>query len=771
MSLTHSSISQKDLMQNILQIMSENPDQNQTMDQLNQHLGDESISMFKRIVKAVAELEHRGKIVITNDGQFRLASATSRIEGTFSATDRGFGFVMVEDLEDDIFIPAPMTRGALNGDTVVVKVTKQADPRHNKSAEGKIIEITERNQDYFVGEFKANDDKTRKEIGFIGSVKIQDNKLKNTLIQITDKGLRPVTGHIVLCDITEYPSSSGENMTGLVQKIIGHKDEPGTDILSIVYKHGIKTEFPEEVMEQVQHIPAEVLPHEYEGRHDYRDEKVITIDGLSAKDLDDAIHLKVLENGHFLLGVHIADVAYYVEENSPIDEEAYERGTSSYLVDRVIPMLPQQLSNGICSLHPGVDRLTMTCEMEINQKGKVVNYYITPSVINSYRRMDYDTVNAILDEDDQLLRKEHEDIVPMLDQMAQLHHILEEKREGKGAISFDSTEVEIEVDDQGHPVEINPVERGIGERLIESFMLIANETVAAHYTKLDVPFLYRVHEHPDEKKIQNFILFASRFGIQVRANKGRLSPKVLQEILDQVEGETIEPVISMLLLRSMQQARYDTEPLGHYGLATEYYSHFTAPIRRYPDLILHRMIHQYGTRAQSKKLKKKWADLLPDIAEQTSMAERRAVDAEREVDSLKKAEYMADKIGQKFTGLITSLTNFGFFVQLENTVEGLVHVSTLKDDYYEYLEEHLTLVGSRTGKTYQIGQEVEVELVGVDVTQANIDFEVVEKPTAQDKDTKPKRKLSKRKKNKTNKNRKKKKSKKNKPKFKIKKQK
>lgn len=720
---------QKELMKKIIDLMENDSANGRTMNDLAEALGDQSSASFKAIVKAVAELERTGKVVITSEGKFCLSKELDQIEGTFSATERGFGFVIVPDFEQDIFIPSPLTRGALDGDHVQVKVTKRANPKEGHAAEGKITAITKRKRDQFVGLYTAYDDRTRKETGYTGYVNIQDSKMKNQLIQIEGKGLRPASGHIVLVGITHFPEASGADMSGLVQKIIGHKDDPGVEILSVAYKHGIRHEFPEEVMAEVERIPSEVLAHEYDGRHDYRHEQVITIDGESAKDLDDAIHLKRLSNGHFLLGVHIADVAHYVEEDSAIDQEAFERGTSSYLIDRVIPMLPQQLSNGICSLNPGVDRLTLTCEMEIDRQGQVVNYHIAPSVINSQRRMDYATVNAILEEGRQDLRQKYQDIVPMLEGMAELHQILEQKRQNQGAIAFDSTEVDIEVDEAGKPVAIHPVERGVGERLIESFMLVANETIAAHYAQMDVPFLYRVHEHPDEKKIQNFVLFASRFGIQVRTKKGRISPKALQGILDQVKGETIEPVISMLLLRSMQQARYDTEPLGHYGLATEYYSHFTAPIRRYPDLILHRMIHQYGVRPKSKKLKKKWEKQLPEIAKQTSMAERRAVDAEREIEGIKKAEYMAQFIGEKFRGIITSLTNFGFFVQLPNTIEGLVHISSLKDDYYEYMEEHHSLVGSRTGKLYQIGQEVEVELISVNVSEGNIDFEIIENPS------------------------------------------
>ena len=495
---------------------------------------------------------------------------------------------------------------------------------------------------------------------------------------------------------------------------------------------------------------AGLLPEEMEGRKDLRGQKTITIDGDDAKDLDDAINVEILENGNYFLGVHIADVSHYVQAGTPIDEEAYDRGTSSYLIDRVIPMLPQKLSNGICSLHPNADRLTLSCDMEFNHRGEVVNYDIYPSVISSYRRMSYNDVNGILMEQDQELREKHEDLVQMFEQMEELHTILEHKREKNGAISFDSTELDFEVDQAGKPVEIHIVERGIGERMIESFMLSANETVSKHFSDKQLPFLYRVHEQPDEAKMQNFLEFTAALGVRVKGKKDTITPKVLQSVLDEVAGEPYEQVVNMLMLRSMQQAKYDVEPLGHYGLATEFYSHFTAPIRRYPDLMLHRLIHHYQEEGTDKRTRDHYAEILPEIAEHSSQAERRAVDAEREVEDLKMAEFMFDKVGTEFEGKITSITNFGMFVQVLDAVEGLVHLSTMKKDYYEFNQRGMILVGQRTGQVFRIGESVNVKLISVDLDRYDIDFEIIE-PTSDKTNNKKGKGASKKKQPKDNK--------------------
>ncbi|MDO5457374.1 MAG: ribonuclease R, partial [Atopococcus tabaci] len=497
------------------------------------------------------------------------------------------------------------------------------------------------------------------------------------------------------------------------------------DILSVVYKHGIPTEFSPDTLREVEEIPDHVQAEEKEGRLDLTETVTITIDGADAKDLDDAISLEKLENGNYYLGVHIADVSHYVKEGSSLDKDAFERGSSSYLTDRVIPMLPRELSNGICSLHPNVERLTMTCFMEINDQGKVLNYHIEPSVIRSHQRMTYDAINGILEEGDPQLYKEYEDYISLFENMGDLHKILEKKRYNRGAINFDTEESQVLVDEEGQPVDIVLRPRGIGERLIESFMLQANETVSEHFTKKHLPILYRVHERPDMAKMQSFIEFASALGIKVSGTKDTVSPKQLQKIIENVEGKDEELVVSMTLLRSMQQARYDIEDLGHFGLAAEYYSHFTSPIRRYPDLTLHRLIHHYQEVGTSKKDQAHYQSILPEIAEQSSMAERRAIDAEREVDNMKKVEFMADKVGQKFEAIIVSVLGFGMFVQLENTVEGLIHISKMKEDYFDYNEQGKMMIGKRTGKTYRMGEKVEVRLVGANTETYELDFELI----------------------------------------------
>ena len=723
----------KQLKETVIQFMEEQGKDSYNVNDISDALGYNKANDFKEVVKALAALERDKQVFLTNDGKFKLLQPEQTFIGHFSGSERGFGFVDIPDFDKDVFISPDKTNTALDGDTVRIDITKEAEPWNDRSAEGEIVEVVERGVSTIVGEFHAYKDDEVKEMNLYGYVYPQERKLKRLTVQIGVSGVRPVDGQIVLVEITQFPRYKDEDLIGIVQKIIGHRDDPGIDILSIAYKHGIQPEFPDEVFEELDAIPDEVLPEEIEGRRDLRDDILVTIDGEDAKDLDDAINIKKLENGNYLLGVHIADVAHYVQQGTAIDKEAYERGTSSYLIDRVIPMLPQKLSNGICSLHENVDRLTLSAEMEINRRGDVVDYEIFPSVMKSYRRMTYTDVNRILDDKDPALIEKHADLVDMFRTMNELHKILEEKRTRNGALSFDSNEVRFNMGEDGIPVSIELEERGIGERMIESFMLAANETVSEHYSRADLPILYRVHEQPDESKMQNFVEFATALGVRVKGTKGNITPKTLQGILDEVSGETYEQVVNMLMLRSMQKARYDVNPLGHYGLATEFYSHFTAPIRRYPDLTLHRLIHYYDEVGTSQKDIRYWEKELPEIAENTSQAERRAIDAEREVEDLKMAEYMLDKVGQEFDGKIVSITNFGMFVQVLEAVEGLVHMSVMKDDYYEYNERGMILVGKRTGRQFRIGQELRVKLANVDIDEYNIDFEIVEEKQSKKK--------------------------------------
>ncbi|MCC5895235.1 MAG: ribonuclease R [Alkalibacterium sp.] len=716
----------KALKKQILTFMKDNSEEAVEVSEISQGLNRSGSKAFTELVQAIAELEREDKLVLLQSGKFKLKEASTSMQGRFSGTDRGFGFVTIEEYESDIFIPPSETHSALNGDIVKVEVTQEAMPWKDKGPAGKVVEIIERGTTVVFGEFQPYTDDEVEEMGLYGFITPHNQKLPNVLVQIEAKGIRPVEGSIVQVELTEYSdTATGTDLKGIVINTIGHKDEPGIEILTIVHKYDIPTEFPDAVMTEAEAVPDKISEEDTKGRKDLRNEPIITIDGADAKDLDDAIQVKKLDNGNYYLGVHIADVSNYVTEDSAMDQEANERGTSVYLTDRVIPMLPQRLSNGICSLHPHVDRLTLSCEMEIDSNGDVVDYSISPTIINNHHRMTYTAVNDILMEDDQELKEEYAEILGMLKQMEDLHNILEKKRVRRGSIDFDTREAKIQVDPEGIPVDILLRERGVGERLIESFMLAANETVSEHFANQQLPILYRIHDRPDEGKMQRFIEFVSSFGIDVKATKESITPKLLQDVLDKVHGKPEEGVISMLLLRSMQQAKYDVVPIGHYGLAADYYSHFTSPIRRYPDLILHRLVHYYNEVDNSQTAKNLWSAKLPDIAESSSITERRAVSAERETDELKKAEYMLSKIGENFKGVITSVTNFGMFVQLENTVEGLVHISNMNDDYYEFNERDMLMIGQRTGMVFRIGETVEVKVIGSDTDNYQIDFELV----------------------------------------------
>ena len=699
--------------------------------QLSEGMNLTSSADFKMLVSTLAEMEREGTVFLNKKGEFKIAEKDAVLSGIFRASDRGFGFVSIEDEENDIYIPANQTNFALDGDIVAIEILRPAEPWFDKGAEGRVKAITERKFTQLVGEFFAYTQEGIDETGLYGYIEPKDKKLNDFRVFIEEKGIKPVDGAVVLVEITLYPDGEfPRSMQGIVKSIIGHKNDPGIDILTIVYKHGIQIEFPDEVMAQANEVPDKVTEKDTVNRRDLRDEIIVTIDGEDAKDLDDAVTVKKLENGNFKLGVHIADVSYYVIEDSPLDAEAYDRATSVYLTDRVIPMLPHRLSNGICSLNPNEDRLAMSCEMEIDSTGKVVKHDIFQSVIRSYRRMSYTQVNHIIMDTDDAVRKENADLVPMFEDMADLHKILEGNRKTRGAIDFESPEAKIIVDPEGHPLDIVLRERGIGERIIESFMLAANETVSEHFTRMKVPMIYRVHEQPDSDRMQRFMEFVTAFGISVKGLSENVSPKSLQKVLRSVAGKPEETVISTMLLRSMKQAKYDVEPLGHYGLAADYYSHFTSPIRRYPDLILHRLIRSYSENGTGADQKAKWEGLLPEIAIQSSKMERRAVDAERETDALKKTEYMVDKVGETFQGIIGSVLRFGLFIELPNTVEGLVHISNMKDDYYNYVEEQLMLVGERTGVVYRIGQKVKIRVTKANPETREIDFELIPDPDA-----------------------------------------
>ncbi|MFC5591577.1 ribonuclease R [Sporosarcina soli] len=705
----------QDMQDKLLSIMKEESYKPLTVQEIQELMGYEQAAEFKELVKMLVHLEQKGIIIRSRTNRYGVPERMNLVRGKFIGHSKGFGFVTPEtEGMDDIFIPPHDVNGAMNGDIVLVRVTNGTS---GDRREGTIIRVAERKTTKIVGTYQDNR-------GF-GFVIPDDKKLPMDIFIAKGNALDAVDGHKVVVEITDWPSDL-KSATGMVTQILGHKNDPGVDIISIIHKHGIEVEFPQEVMDQANKIPEEVQEQDLFKRRDLRDELTITIDGADAKDLDDAISVVKNDDGTYKLSVHISDVSYYVTENSPMDEDAFDRGTSVYLTDRVIPMLPHKLSNGICSLNPGVDRLTLTCEMTIDGNGKVTDHEIFESVIRSKERMTYSDVYQIIDEKDEELSAKYAHIVPMLNDMADLAKILKQKRIDRGAIDFDFKESKILVDEKGWPTDVIILERTVSERLIEEFMLAANETVAEHFHWMQVPFIYRIHEDPKAEKLTRFFEFLTNFGVVVKGTGNKVHPRALQEIVESIAGLPEETVISTMLLRSMQQAKYFDESLGHFGLSTEFYTHFTAPIRRYPDLIVHRLIRTYLIEKDvSGQTLAHWAASLSEIAQHTSERERRAVDAERDTESLKKAQFMLDKIGEEFEGVISSVTNFGMFVELENTIEGLVHVSYMTDDYYRFDDRQMMMLGEHTGKQFRIGDEVTVKVAAVKPEESIIDFEIV----------------------------------------------
>jgi ribonuclease R len=699
----------------LLEFMKEEAYKPLTVQELEEAFGIEDSSTFKNFVKALVYMEEKGLVVRTRANRYGLPEKMNLIRGKLSGHARGFAFVQPEDKTlDDVFIPPTELNNAMHGDTVLVRINPTSSGARK---EGTIVRILERGVQEVVGTYTES-----KHFGFVIP---DDKKIANDIFIPKHAANGAVEGHKVVVRLTNYPEGR-MSAEGEVIQILGHKNDPGVDILSVIHKYRLPQEFPADVIEQANNTPDTISPEDLEGRRDLRDQMIVTIDGADAKDLDDAVTVTKMSNGNYKLGVHIADVSHYVKEGSPIDREAYERGTSVYLVDRVIPMIPHRLSNGICSLNPKVDRLTLSCEMEVNSQGEVVNYEIFPSVIKTTERMTYSDVNKILVDKDEELRERYAELVPMFELMAELANILRNKRMNRGAIDFDFKEAKILVDDNGHPYDVVIRERSVAERLIEEFMLLANETVAEHFHWMNVPFIYRIHEDPDPDKLRRFLEFITNFGYVVKGTGNEIHPRALQEILEAAQGQPEEMVISTVMLRSMKQAKYDPESLGHFGLSTNFYTHFTSPIRRYPDLIVHRLIRTYLIEGKlDEETQQKWAEKLPDIAEHSSNMERRAVEAERETDDMKKAEFMADKIGQEFDGIISSVTNFGLFVELPNTIEGLVHVSYLTDDYYRFDERHYAMIGERTGNVFRIGDEITVRVINVNKDERSVDFEIV----------------------------------------------
>ncbi|MFY4774915.1 ribonuclease R [Metabacillus sp. RGM 3146] len=686
-----------------------------TIQELEESLGIKDASDFKSLVKALVLMEEQGQIVRTRSNRYGLPEKMNLIRGKVSGHAKGFAFVDPDDTEmDDVFIPPNELNNAMHGDIVLVRVSSGTSGARK---EGTIVRILEHGIKEVVGTYTES-----KNFGFVIA---DDKKIASDIFIPREASNGAVEGHKVVVKITTYPEGR-RNAEGEVIQILGHKNDPGVDIISIIHKHGLPQEFPGDVLKQANDTPETISEGDLKDRRDLRNQVIVTIDGADAKDLDDAVTVTKLDNGHYKLGVHIADVSHYVTENSPIDKEAVDRATSVYLVDRVIPMIPHRLSNGICSLNPKVDRLTLSCEMEVDENGDVVKHDIFQSVIKTTERMTYSDVNSILVDKDEELSKKYEPLVPMFEQMAELARVLRKKRMHRGAIDFDFKEAKVLVNEEGKPYDVVLRERSVAEKLIEEFMLLANETVAEHFHWMNVPFIYRIHEDPDEGKLQRFLEFITNFGYTVKGTANSIHPQALQQILEDVQGQPEEMVVSTVMLRSMKQAKYDPASVGHFGLSTEFYTHFTSPIRRYPDLIVHRLIRTYLIEGKiDEATKAKWAEKLPDIAEQSSNMERRAVDAERETDDLKKSEYMLDKIGEEYDGIISSVTNFGMFVELPNTIEGLVHVSYMTDDYYRYDEKSYAMIGERTGNVYRIGDEITIRVVKVDKDERAVDFEIV----------------------------------------------
>ncbi len=677
---------------------------------------------FRQILK---ELLEEGKLMLTIKGKY-MKSNGKVLTGTFISNAKGFGFVEIEGREEDLFIPEDKQGGAFHKDVVQVALLP---PGKGKRQEAQVIRIISRGMTQLVGTYEQS----RNNYGFV----IPDNsKLPQDIFVPKERSKGAMSGHKVVVEITGYGTDT-KSPEGKVVEILGHINDPGVDIMSIVRGYELPVEFSEKIMNQVERVSQEVSEADRAGRKDLRDVTMVTIDGEDAKDLDDAVSVS-FDGTNYHLGVHIADVTNYVQENSALDREALKRGTSVYLVDRVIPMLPHALSNGICSLNEGVDRLALSCLMTIDLYGEIIDYEICESVIRVNNRMSYTAVKNIL-QDESIVEKDeayqkYAYLVPMFRQMEKLAAALRGKRRKRGSIDFDFPECKIILDKEGHPTDIKPYERNVATNIIEDFMLAANETVAQHFYWMELPFVYRVHDVPDADRIQKLSTFINNFGYYMKSmgrtgskvGSEEIHPKEIQKLLDKIAGTPEEAMISRLALRSMKQAKYSTESSGHFGLACQYYSHFTSPIRRYPDLQIHRIIkEQLRGRLREERIAH-YREILPEVAKHSSETERRADEAERETDKLKKVEYMEERLGQIYEGVVSGITGWGIYVELPNTVEGLVHISKLPGDYYYYNESIYEMVGEATGRTFKLGMPVKVRAVGCDRMTRTIDFSLVE---------------------------------------------
>ncbi len=663
--------------------------------------------------QVLSELLAEGKISLSQKGKY-IKAQPHIFTGTFISNAKGFGFVEVESMEEDFFIPQEYVNGAFHKDTVMIDLLPK---KAGKRQEAKVVSILSHGITQVVGTYQKS-----KNFGFV----VPDNtKIMCDIFVPMERSKGAVDGHKVVVELVDYGKGK-KNPEGKIIEILGHANDPGVDILSIIKGFDLPLEFSERVLNQAERVAKDVSAADMAGRCDLRDLLMVTIDGEDAKDLDDAVSLYEDEEGYHL-GVHIADVTNYVQENSALDREALKRGTSVYLVDRVIPMLPHALSNGICSLNEKVDRLALSCLMTIDKKGNVISHKITESVICVNKRMSYTQVNRILTEGDAEFESENPLLVPMFFKMQELADILRQKRHKRGSIDFDFPEAKIILDKEGHPIEIKAYERNVATKLIEDFMLIANETIAEHFFWLESPFVYRTHDYPDPDKIEKLRLFIQNYGYTLKVSKDEVHPKELQKLLGSIEGTKEELMISRLTLRSMKQAKYGTECSGHFGLACQYYCHFTSPIRRYPDLQIHRIIKETLRGKMTADRIAHYRSILYEVSQHSSQAERRAEEAERETDKKKKAEYMEGHIGECFEGVVSGITAWGMYVELENTVEGLVHISTLPGDFYYYDEQNYELVGKDFGKKFLLGQRVNVKVKSVDRMLGVIDFVIASK--------------------------------------------
>lgn len=678
--------------------------------EINDMLGLKTASEYKELQEALDELVKEYVVFFTKKEKYILLKNCPGLKvGKLSVNKKGFGFVIL-DKEDDLYVEASNMNGAIDGDIVLAEKFMSGVRK-----EAKVIRIIKRELDDLVGEVAYNEKGK--------PILILDDNKKDLTIELTGEKLKDcVEGHKVL--VKALKEINKRKYLCEVIKVIGHKNDPGTDILSIAYRHGIYEDFGEEVEKELESIPNQVSEKDLKGRKDLTNEVIFTIDGDDTKDIDDAISIKMKENGNYELGVHIADVSNYVKENTALGDAAYERGTSSYLADTVIPMLPHKLSNGICSLNEGEVRLSMSCVMEINHKGKVVDYDIFPSYIKSRKKMTYKKVNDIIIRD--IVAPGYEEFVDDLKLMNELHKILRKEKINRGYINFEIDEAKIIQDENGKAIDVVKRVREEGEMLIEDFMIAANETVAGHIFQMDLPFIYRVHEDPKPEKIEEFMNLVKILGYKLTGNVNSITPKTMDNILSQLKDKKEFEILSALLLRSMRKAEYSKDNLGHFGLASRAYTHFTSPIRRYPDLVVHRLLKKYLVENDMSMTTIQTLDSsLIEIAQHSSERERAAVDAERDVLDMKMAEYMEDHIGEEYEGMINTITNFGFFVELPNLVEGLVHVQSLKGDYFTYVPEILAMIGKSTKKMYRLGDKVKVKCVAASKEASMVDFELV----------------------------------------------